>query len=227
MNDIDERLISGERVCYTTRKHWLSPLVDSLWAILMIIGSLVLAWLQPSSTSGVLGFTARVIELVRLGLFLTGAGWIISNIIAWRTAVYYVTNRRILGHEGLLRGRSTDTLLSSIADVRTVVPGIGRMLGYGHIRIISAAGEAGGNTIKALREPETFKREILERKTGAAALAEQTGRAVAGAAADMIPTRWTAADAVETLAQLAKLRDTGAIRPEEFEAKKKDLLDRI
>src|SRR5262245_26292741 len=111
MSESDPRFISGERLVYTTRKHWGSLLTDSIWAILMVAGSFVLAWVQPDNSGGILGFLSRVIDLVRLGLFLGGCGWFIYNIVAWRTAEYTVTSLRVLGHEGLVRRRSTDTLL--------------------------------------------------------------------------------------------------------------------
>ena len=88
----------------------------------------------------------RILELLRLTLFLGGLAWIGYNIVAWRTAEY-VTNLRVLGTDGLLRRRSTDTLLTSIADVRTVIPWLGRMLGFGHIRIMSASGAAGADEL--------------------------------------------------------------------------------
>ena len=130
-----------------------------------MLASFVVAWIQPESTTGIAGFFNRVLELVRLGLFLGGCGWIVYNVVAWRTAEYNVTNLRIFGHEGILRRRSTDTLLSSIADIRTVVPALGGMLGFGNIRIVTSAGEAGRDAFTAVRDPMTFKRHVLEQKT--------------------------------------------------------------
>ena len=70
MVDVDERLITGETIVRTTSKHWIAPLGDSKWAILMIVGALIAAWLQGDSTTGVTGFFNRGLELVRLALFL-------------------------------------------------------------------------------------------------------------------------------------------------------------
>ena len=112
-------------------------------AILMILGSLVVIWGQTDSTTGIVDFFNRILELIRLGLFFGGVGWIVYNIVAWRTAEYSVTNLRVLGREGLIRRRSTDTLLTSVSDIRSMTPALCRMLGYGNVRIVSAAGEAG------------------------------------------------------------------------------------
>jgi len=52
------------------------------------------------------------------------------------------------------------------------------------------------------------------------------GGATAGAATHA-PRSMTPAEVTQTLAGLADLRDRGAITPEEFEAKKADLLGRL
>ena len=94
MTDLDERLITGETVVRSTSKHWIAPLGDSVWAILMIVGALIAAWLQGDSTTGVAGFFNRGLELVRLALFLGGIAWIVYNIVAWRTAEYLAEEMR-------------------------------------------------------------------------------------------------------------------------------------
>jgi uncharacterized membrane protein YdbT with pleckstrin-like domain len=159
MSAIDATLISGERVVFTTTKHWFALVSASIWSILMVLGSFALAWVEPESRSGVLGFLGRIIELIRLGLFLGGIGWFVYNVVAWRTAAYYVTNQRVLGHEGLIRRRSTDTLLTSISDVRVTISIVGRALGYGNIRIISTAGEAGEDTFRSMYQVEPRRQQ--------------------------------------------------------------------
>jgi hypothetical protein len=227
VSDIDPRLISGERLVYTTHKHWAGLITQSVWAILMIVAAVLLAWIQPDTSGGVLGFINRVVDLIRLALFLGGCGWIAYNVVAWRTAGYTVTNLRVLCHEGLIRRRSSDTLLSSLADLRLVIPAFGSLLGYGNIRIISAGGSAGEDAFTAVRDAEGFKRQVLEQK---AALA--TATAVAPADGSARPSQapaagggWNSTD--QLLGQLANLRDAGVLTPDEYEAKKTLLLSRV
>ena len=226
MSDIDERLLTGEEVILKTAKHWFAPAADSKWAVLMIVGAVLLAWIQPDASDGILGFFGRIIELLRLGLFLGGLGWIAYNIVAWRTAEYTVTNRRVLCHEGLIRSRSTDTLLTSITDMRTRISALGRMLGFGDIQIMSASGEAGTDRFSSIRDVEGFKRQILELKTQAPEGGPDERRPTTAAAPAAAPPP-AASDLTATLGELAKLRDAGAITPAEFEAKKAELLARI
>jgi Bacterial PH domain len=223
MNDVDPRLISGERFVFTTTKHWAGLITNSIWAILMVLGSFVLAWIQPESTTGVLGFFSRIIELLRLGLFLGGCGWFVYNIVAWRTAEYSVTNLRVLGHEGLIRRRTTDTLLTSLSDIQMVTPALGSLLGFGNIRLVSSGGEAGKDTFTGMRQPDAFKRQVLEQKAGSAATAF-AGQARSGPEPIRAPTNSTnaAQDVGQLLGQLASLRDAGVIparlTPDDVEA---------
>jgi len=57
--------------------------------------------------------------------------------------------------------------------------------------------------------------------------AAPTPAPVAAAPARVAPTQAEAAAVIEQIKQIASLRDAGAITPEEFEAKKKELLSRI
>ena len=229
--DVDPRLITGEQIVRSTSKHWIAPLGDSKWAILMVVGAVAAAWLQGDTTTGVTGFVNRMLELLRLTLFLGGLAWIAYNVVAWRTAEYHVTNLRVLGTDGLLRRRSTDTLLTSIADVRTVIPWLGRMLGFGHIRIMSASGAAGADSFRSVRDVEGFKREILEQKTEPSPSAQPAEAAQAttpaASSAAPAPVPGAAAEITGTLSELARLRDAGAISAADYEAKKTELLARL
>jgi len=227
--------MTNESIVFATSKHWISPLTDSWKALLLIIGSLVLAWLQPTQTDGIVGFVSRVMGILQFVLMLSGVLLIFYNFGNWRSAKYMVTNQRVLGQEGLLRKRETDSLLTSISDVRTKQSFAGRRLGYGSIVILTASGDAGADTFTAVKQPEMFKRNILEQKVAA----------VTPTRAEMDPTMTTmvaanrhtaplpadappaATEVLTTLAVLASLRDAETITGAEYESKKTELLARI
>jgi uncharacterized membrane protein YdbT with pleckstrin-like domain len=211
------QLIPNERIIYETRKHWAAVVVDSIWAILLLLGAIVLTWLEGDSTSGITGFLNRVVDTLRLAAFLIGLGWIIYNIVAWRTAQFTVTNLRVFGHEGLLRRRESETLLTSLSDIQTSQGVLGRALGYGNIRIISAAGRPGTDTFTAVRDPTTFRRNIVEQK---ATFMQANGSSAA-------TTAESRAEAVQVLSQLASLRDAGAITQAEYETKRAEWVAKI
>jgi hypothetical protein len=228
VSEIDEGLIAGETVIVRTNKHWFAPVADSGPAILMLLGVVVLAWLEPNQPGdGFLSFIWRLVDLLQLGLFLGAVGWIVYNIVAWRTAEYGVTTLRVRGHEGLIKKRSTDSLLTSITDIASRSGVIGRTLGFGNIRILTASGDTGEDNFTSIKQPDAFKKVVIEQKTSALT-APQPGPAPAAAAAPAPAAPAPApADAVAQIDQLARLRDSGAITPEEFATKKAELLARI
>jgi len=226
MDEADPRLLSGERIVFTTKKHWFAPVADSATAVLLIIAALILAWLQTEATTGVIGFANRVMNLAEIALFLVGVGMIIYNIVAWRSANYTVTNRRLMGQEGLLRRRETDSLLSSISDVRMRQSAVGRAMGFGDIHILSSSGEAGSDKFTTVLNAVDLKKQILEQKV-ADGQSQHSAPEPAAAPAAAIQPASAQADTMATLTGLAGLRDAGAITPEEYESKKAELLARI
>jgi len=220
-------MLSDEHVVFATKKHWFAPVADSATAVLLIIAALILAWLQTDTTNGVMGFVNRVLNLGEIALFLIGVGMIIYNIIAWRSASYTVTNRRLMGQEGLLRRRETDSLLSAISDVRMRQSAVGRSLGFGDIQIISASGDAGQDKFTTVVNAVELKKQILEQKIADGQGKQPSAAAPAAAGAGQSPAASPQTDTMATLTGLAGLRDAGAITPEEYETKKAELLARI
>src|SRR4051794_471591 len=233
MSESDARLMTGENIVFRTSKHWAAPVADSWRALLLIIGAGVLAWLQTEQTDGVVGFFNRILNLLEIGLFLSGLALIVFNVFSWRSARYTVTNQRVLGQEGLLRRRETDSLLTSISDVRTKQSFAGRRLGYGSIVILTASGDAGADSFTAVRQPELLKRNILEQKVAAViptraefeTMPVATGNGHMLAPAPDAPP--AATEVLTTLAVLASLRDAETITGAEYESKKTELLARI
>lgn len=222
---IESSLISGETVEYQTSKHWMAPVADSKWAILLLLGALLLAWLAPENNGAITGFLADAMGFIKVVLLIGGIGSIAYNIVAWRTSSYYVTNRRVLGRDGLVRRRSTDTMLASINDVRSETSALGRALGYGDVKIMSSSGKVGADAFTSLQGVDEFKQHVMEAKDRLEAPPAPVA-AVAPAAAS-VASPPPAADVTATLESLAKLRDSGAITAEEYEAKKTELLNRI
>jgi uncharacterized membrane protein YdbT with pleckstrin-like domain len=203
---MDGALSNDEIVVLTTRKHWLAPIADSRWAIVMVFASFAVGWFDLP------GFFGRTIELVQLGLFFVGVAWIVVNLVAWRTAAYSVSNRRVLSSDGLIQRRTTDTLLTSITDVLTLHSAVGRALGYGSVRIVSPSGAAGGEVFTSLCNAEEFAKEILNQKA---------------ANTNDLPSGATALEIMELLEQLATLRDAAALTEDEYNATKTKLLAQL
>jgi hypothetical protein len=228
---VADNLITGETIVFESKKHWMAPIRASLTAILLIVGAGFIRWLSPSG-DGFFGTIGGLLDLVALGLFFVGLGWVVYNIVAWRTAEFAVTNMRVLREEGLVRKRSSTTLLSGLSDVKSNVGFIGDKLGYGDISLLTTSGGAGEDRFLCITTPLEFRNAVMNQKVagqqgGGAAPAAATAGVPAAAATPAGPPPMTSADAAAAIASLADLRDRGAITAEEYEAKKADLLARM
>ena len=224
---IEKNLITDETVKTETRKHWFAPIQASFVAILMVLGAAALRWLSPNS-DGFFGWVGNIVDLISVGLVIAGVVWIIYNIVEWRTATFAVTNLRVMREEGLLKHRSSATMLSSVSDVKTEESFFGKRLSFGDIVIYSQSGNAGVDRFRTIVAPMEFRNAIVTAKSGtavppAASQVPSPSPASAGSAAATTAT----ADAATTLASLADLHDRGAITDEEYEAKKAELLARM
>jgi hypothetical protein len=235
---IADSLIAGETIVFESTKHWMAPIRASLTAVLLILGAWLIRWLSPSG-EGLFGTIGGILDLIALGLFLTGLGWVIYNIVAWRTAEFAVTNMRVLREEGLASHRSSTTLLSSLSDVKTSVGMLGRQLDYGDLTLLTTSGSSGEDRFLSITHPMEFRGAMMEQKMhgqggGAAPESLSVGPSQAPVpAAASVTTAGTLAqvrnpnDDAETLKRLAELRDSGAISAEEYEAKKTEILARM
>ncbi len=228
---VAQNLIADEAIVFTSEKHWMAPLRDSLGAILMLIAAYVVGWISPNG-DGIVGAVGDLLDLVRIGLVVAAVGWIIYNVIVWRTAEFAVTNLRVVREEGFVSRRSSATLLASISDVQSSVGLLGKSLHYGDLAIYTQSGAAGSDHFKTITKPEDFRNAILTHKMDLAKAAD--ARPTAPASVAIAPTApalagapATATDAADALVRLADLRDRGAITPEDYEAKKAELLARM
>ncbi len=232
---VKDNLIANEEIVLESKKHWMAPLRDSVVPALLLLGAYVVGWLSPDGHNGFVGAVGNLMDLVRTGLVIVAVGWIVYNVVLWRTAEFAVTNLRVMREEGLISRRSSATLLSSVTDVKTRVPFLGARLGYGDIIIYTQSGSAGVDRFSTITQPNAFRDTILEKKlsdageASAAATAMAARPAPVAAAPAPAPAAATAPapNDMETITRLAALRDSGAITSEEFEAKKAEILARI
>ncbi len=226
---IAQNLIANEKIEFESKKHWISPVRDSWIAVLLLLGAFLVNWISPDATTGIAGTVGNLFDLVRTGLFVVAIAWIGYNVIVWRTAEFAVTNLRVVREEGFISRRSSATLLGAISDVQSKVGLLGKSLKYGDLDIYTQSGAAGADRFKSITTPEAFRNAIMTRKMA------DTGQGPVVAAAPVAeipvapaaPAASAQTDPAATLASLADLRDRGAISPEEYEAKKVDLLARM
>jgi hypothetical protein len=241
----DKLLAQGERIALRGRQHFLATLMEGRVAWAIFIASLVLLVLVAQLDPNTPDLVRQLFSWLALGLLLVGLAWLVQIYLNWYMQDYLVTNRRVLKVEGVLNKRSADSSLEKINDAVLEQSVFGRMLGYGDLDILTA-NEQSVDRYRMLAEAQTFKRTMLEEKHKLeqdvfqipapplrAAPAEPAP--VATSPVDPSPAppvapapREMSSDEITgALGSLADLRDRGAISPEDYEAKKQDLLGRL
>ena len=228
----DRLLSEGEDVVLRTRQHWLALLMKAGYPILLFIAGLVLLFLSQY----VSGTVHDVVGYAVIGAIVISLLWLLKVYITWYSEDYLVTNRRVIKVEGIINKRSADSSLEKINDAVLEQDLLGRMLNYGDLDILTAADVAVDRYRMLNRAPE-FKRQMLNQKHDLEGEFSRplpspplrSAPAAPPAAAPPAPARreMTADEVTRALAGLADLRDRGAISPEEYEAKKSDLLARL
>jgi hypothetical protein len=250
MGYIDQMLASGEQPIVRDHQHWFVLVADSIYGILAVVAGIVLLVLSNSMGPGGL---RDILGFVVLALVVGGLLYILWQALRWRSEEYIVTTRRVLRMEGVVNKRVIDSSLEKINDAVLTQSIFGRMFGFGDLEILTAS-ETGISRLRMLRQPDDFKRAMLDAKhdlelelSGAKPLPgppirmSQPPRDPATGAAPApapLPTssappapapraELSADEVTRTLGSLADLRDRGAISAEEYEAKKADLLRRL
>jgi uncharacterized membrane protein len=244
---VDELLVSNETILRREEQHWILPfyiagkLVALAFAV-MIVSFLVNWILIPSGGGGFFGTIGTFIStlltwvtLIALAIAAVGFAW---SAARWKSQEYVLTNQRVIHVAGVITKKSSDSVLESLSDARIEIPFLGRMMGWGNL-VLMTANESGNVRMLALRDPVAFKKAVLEAKTArtvaintasysaSAAAMTPAPAPVAAPAPAPAPAHSPAEDVTKTLTALAGLRDSGAITADEYEAKKKELLDRI
>ena len=230
----DRLLADGERVALRGRQHILATIIEGRVAWALFILSLVLLLLDLQLAPGV---ARDLFGWLGLALLVIGLVWLAVIYMAWYSQDYLVTNRRVLKVEGILRKRSADSSLEKINDAVLEQSVVGRMLGYGDLDIMTAAEES-VDRYRMLAQAQTFKRTMLDEKHKLEQEAFQIPAPPLRAtppplepapvvAPPPAARQMTSDEITNALGGLADLRDRGAISPEEYEAKKQDLLGRL
>jgi hypothetical protein len=245
---IDGKLASGERVLRREHQHWFVLVADARYGILAIVAAILLLILRGAARTT--GQFDTLIGYVVLALVIGGLAYLGWQILRWMNEEFVVTTRRVLQLEGVLNKRVLDSSLEKINDAVLTQSLFGRIFGFGDLDILTAS-ETGISRLRMLKDADDFKRAMLEAKhelelelSGARPLPSPPLRASSGPSSGPAPapssassapppseparrTEMTPDELTRTLASLADLRDRGAISPEEYEAKKADILRRL
>ena len=212
-----ELINQNETLVLDLRPHWwyFTPSA-ALLGLALLVGAIVAAsdWWDP------IKLLTGIAVLVALGFFA-------ARYAQWATTNFVVTSDRVIYRVGVFAKKGTEIPIEKINAVHFEQRIFERVLGLGNLRIESAADE-GSSLFEDIRKPSAVQKVIYQQ----ADLHndrdyEKMGRA-AGAASAAANTNAASAESIpEQIEKLSGLRDSGAITPEEYEAKKAELLDRM
>ena len=202
---IESQLQPGEEILY---RAYVTRLTLAPWLGLLTLALVVaaVAWFQFQNLPGAL--VALAVAVVA-GL-----------IFAWKDFIrrandYVLTNHRIIQEIGVLSRRSMDSRLDKINNVEHRQTLWGRLLNYGDVEIDTAS-ETGAALFRNISHPLPFKNAIL-------AAAEQ----YRGAGRMPLAAAPAGPSGAERMRQLKALLDDGLISPEEYEAKRRELISQL
>ena len=198
-------LTEGEAVVREFRPHWRLLVIPVFWA-LVGIAILVLTWSQvPDDEVFDWAITAIVV--------VAALRFVFYPFISWWFTSYVLTNERLIRRSGVLSRAGLEIPLENINDVRFSQTILERVLRSGDV-LVESAGEHGQSRFSDIPQPEEFHSLIYKvREVRARDLA--IGGGVEGD------------DGVSKLERLGRLLKDGLITQEEYDTKKRQLLDEI
>ena len=221
----------NEDVALDLRPHWWYFGRQILTGIpLFFVIVLIAAW---NPDGGFMGGVNDVATWLVIALVVAWAVWLGIKYLAWARTYFVVTNQRVIYRTGVVSRHGVEIPLERINNINFRQRILERLIGAGNLDVESA-GEQGNTTFDFVRHPDGVQQEIYKQMDarelrsaglGADAVGEAVAKAVAAQGAPG-PSAG-AADVPEQIEQLARLRDAGHITPEEFEAKKSELLGRM
>lgn len=251
MGYTESLLATNEKIVYRTKQHWMAPIFGTVAGTLVLIGGIVLFVVHLAMDTGGLVGTLRTLAFWgSLILLVVGLAMVGYSYIRWWVEDYIVTNQKVVKVEGLINKRTSGAALEKINDVVMQQGPLGRILGYGTLEV-NTASDSSDLHYATMRAPAEFRRAMLDEKAvfeqadarhiaaavrgssqaAPPAAREATVPAPAPVAAAPAPVAPAPPEAEPTpdekLRSLAKLRDDGVISPEDFEAKKAELLDQL
>ncbi len=205
----EHQLNDGERVVLDLRPHWWYFAAQvAVLVVTISLGVVVLLF----SGSSILSAAAGV-------LILAALVWFGMRYVVWNTTNFVVTTHRLIVRTGVVSREGIEIPLERVNTVFFKQTLFARLIGSGDL-IIESAGEQGSQLVSAIRKPLNVQNEIYRQmENNENRKFDRVGQNFSGGPSDVsIPGQ---------IEKLAELHRQGVLTDAEFNAKKKELLDRM
>jgi uncharacterized membrane protein YdbT with pleckstrin-like domain len=204
----------GETVALDLHPHWWyfsKHILTGIPLFLLLIGVISIQGSDSDAAKFIAGWGWGILALI-------WAGWLALKYFQWRFTYFVVTDDRVIFRTGVFAKHGVEIPLERINNINFRQGIWERVIGAGDLDIQSA-GQEGESHFEDVRHPDGVQQEIYRQmEVNAKRQASWSAPQAPAAAGASIP---------EQIEQLATLRDKGHISPEEYEAKKAALLERM
>jgi uncharacterized membrane protein YdbT with pleckstrin-like domain len=204
----EDALSDGETIVTSFRPHWKLLFIPMLWflAALVLLGvALALNWISGA-----------FLWLIVVAVVIAALWLVVRPLVDWWTTRYVLTTERLITRTGLIAKSGVEIPLERITNVNFSQSVFERMLGAGDL-LIESAGSTGQSEFANIPHPDQFQTVLYK-------IREQRTIDLSGSGQTTAEFKPHAADSIE---RIADLRDQGLITEEEYQEKRKKLLDEI
>ncbi|MEX1177639.1 MAG: PH domain-containing protein [Nitriliruptor sp.] len=199
-----ERLLTDdEEIVRQFRPHWRVLLPALVWAMILTAAVTVAFLALDPPFEWIALAAATVLWLVICA----------RSVLSYWFTNYVLTTERIIVRSGMVARSGTEIPLENINNVLFSQSVIERLLGYGDV-LLESAGSQGQSRLSDIPDPEHFQSQVYRVREARSLSMRSTG-----------PGEGPAGDVVSQLERLADLRERGHLSDEEFETRKRRLLE--
>jgi len=213
-------LMPGETMVLSANPHWFYFWKHMAAAVVLLVVA-GLAWmLQMAWLSSLLWWVSGV-ALVALLVALAVV------FVQWQTTHFAVTDRRVAYTTGVVRRRGVSIPLNRINNVNFEQSFLARILDNGTVTIESA-GETGDSVFENIPHPAGVRTTIFaQMEADEQSDSHRDAAAIADALGGQRGSTESGSSAAARLNELAELQRHGLISDQEYEAKRRDVLDSL
>ncbi len=213
-------LHAGEDLILNLKPHWWT----FARSVATAVGALVVMILLFFADLTVLDWLGILVLMVALGNLAVVYG-------KWATTYFVLSSERLIFRTGVLSKTGVEIPLDRVNNVNFRQSLFERMIGAGDL-LIESAGESGQSRFSNVRKPDAVQNEIYRqvesqrsRATGQAPRIDPAGEPEPSAEP---PAGGSGAPSIaQQIEELDELRRKGLVSEAEFEAKRRELLDRM
>lgn len=206
MGYAERNLAPGEVILYRAHYHWILYKTAALLLVLAVLLGLSAFYASSVVRNPETGVWIAILAVV----FLVLAAF--AFLLRWiraRADEFILTSHRVIRKVGLIAREIQQAPVSKIQDITVEQGYVGRLLGYGSV-VLETASETGRLAFPLLSNPEAFRNQLWGQGNVTDPAVAEPGRA-----------------ASRRLSELEELRRQGLVTAEEYQAKRREIVERL